>query len=323
MHNEIYSTYWKKRYKHYFLREILENKIIKDRLGIETKKSKLFFGKELPNDEETNMLIYEAIVSGKPFAMIRPGNAEFSFAVEWEEEKLFGKRIYKRRANNWENNIRTYGNRSDEYNYIFRRDIAESDIFSVFPNAILEEYLVERYAQKSRVVLMSKTSPFSVKKPWTEALAGKRVLVVSIFAEYLKMQYEKREKLYKGEWKLPKFELIPVKSVWYYNEENSQFSSWFDALDYLYKEIIKHDFDIAILSCGPFAINLAPMIKRMGKQAIQYAGETQLLFGIRGQRWDDIPFFKKYYNESWIRVSPEESGISNNSSKQFDEGCYW
>ncbi|WP_051196895.1 hypothetical protein [Butyrivibrio sp. XBB1001] len=324
MNLEIYDSYWKKRYKHYFVREIIEHKILRDRLGIVANSSQLFCGEKLPNVEETNRIIYDAIASGKPFAMTRPGNGEVSFAAEWEEEQLFGRRIYKRRSDNWTNNLQLFGNRTDEYNMIFRRDIADSDIFSVFQDMISEEYLAERYVNKAQFVSMSNTAPIRAKRPWSEALAGKKVLVVSIFADFLEMQYEKRSKLYNGEWQFPDFELIPVKSIWYFSKQkNSQFQTWFDALNYLYDEIMKHDFDIAILSCGSFAIHLAPMIKRAGKQAIQYAGELQMLFGIRGQRWDDHPFFSKYYNDSWIRVTPEESGVTSNNSKGLDEGCYW
>ena len=37
------------------------------------------------------------------------------------------------------------------------------------------------------------------------------------------------------------------------------------------------------------------MFKRAGKQAIQYGGALQVLFGIKGARWDNYPPYSKYY----------------------------
>ena len=49
---------------------------------------------------------------------------------------------------------------------------------------------------------------------------------------------------------------------------------------------------------------LAAYIKKLGKKSIVTAGATQLLFGIKGARWDNaetpVP-----YNDNWIR--PKES----------------
>lgn len=318
------TTKNKIRYMYYFLREIIEQKIINDRLKIKRNGS-LYFGKrQVPGVEETNRIIYDEIIGGKPFAMVRPGNGELSFALEWEEEGLFGRRLYKRRGNNWQIHKDIFKNRSDEYNELFRKDISETDVLVVFPESIREQYLVERYCPDTKVVSIFNIGPYNAQIPWTDALKGKKVLVVSQFADFLQEQYEKRDRLFNGEWQWPEFELIPVRSVWYFaKKEDDDQESWFDKLNYLYEEIMKHEFDIAILACGSFAINLAPMIKRAGKQAIQYGGELQMMFGIRGARWDDSPFFKKYYNDSWIRVSKEQVGISMQNANSLDDGCYW
>ena len=33
--------------------------------------------------------------------------------------------------------------------------------------------------------------------------------------------------------------------------------------------------------------------------AVQMSGATQLLFGIKGKRWDTHPIISKLYNEAW------------------------
>ena len=65
--------------------------------------------------------------------------------------------------------------------------------------------------------------------------------------------------------------------------------------------VYRGNFDVAILGCGPFGFHLAMEIKRMGKQAIVMGGATQILFGIKGKRWDDYPPVRRLYNEFWVR----------------------
>ncbi len=313
---------YKKRYLHYFRRDITSKILTKT----EIRKSRdlVYERRELRDVEIANKIFFDAIKSKVPFSLIRPGNGECSFALEWEEVQFFGRRLYKRRSDNWANHMNLFPDCYDDYNYAFRRDLIDADIFVMFPDFVMEEYLAERYCEKAQWLSLSNFGPITAERPWTEALKGKKVLFVSQFADYLVQQYSKRSKLYSGKWQWPEFELITVNSVWYFpQQKDSRFSSWFDALNYLYEEIMKHDFDIAILSCGAFAINLASMIKRAGKQAIQYGGELQMLFGIRGARWDKNSFFMQYYNDSWIRVAKEDVGIRLDNVKTLDDACYW
>ena len=60
--------------------------------------------------------------------------------------------------------------------------------------------------------------------------------------------------------------------------------------------------------------------KRRGKQAIHLGGPLQILFGIKGKRWDDIPSVSKFYNEYWTRPSDEETPVNNT---KVEGGCYW
>lgn len=75
-----------------------------------------------------------------------------------------------------------------------------------------------------------------------------------------------------------------------------------------------------MIGCGPFSSFLAAEFKRRGKQAIQYGGSLQILFGVRGKRWDKIPEFQKYMNEYWIR--PDQD-IAPDDKECMDQGDYW
>lgn len=103
-------------------------------------------------------------------------------------------------------------------------------------------------------------------------------------------------------------------------EKDERFQSWFEALEHMRKEIAGIDFDVAIVGCGAYGMPLAVEIKKMGKQAIHMGGATQILFGIKGARWDANSRISSMYNEHWVR--PEESERCKNS-QVVEGGCYW
>jgi hypothetical protein len=65
---------------------------------------------------------------------------------------------------------------------------------------------------------------------------------------------------------------------------------------------------------------LAAHVKRMGKKAIHMGGATQILFGIKGKRWDTHPVIGAMYNEHWVRPALED--VPQQANK-VEGGCYW
>lgn len=177
--------------------------------------------------------------------------------------------------------------------------------------------------------------PFFVKQPWTKALKGKKVLIVHPFEETIIHQYSKRNHLFKDENILPEFELITYKAVQSAAGIRPKYKDWFEALKFMADEISKIDFDICILGCGAYGLPLAAHVKRMGKKSFHIGGGLQLLFGIKGKRWDNTNYgtceFKNYtglmdkpyntlYNEYWIRPLKEDTP---KNAKNLDNGVYW
>ena len=162
-------------------------------------------------------------------------------------------------------------------------------------------------------------------KPWTAALSGKKVLVIHPFTTSIEKQYEKnRTKIFRDlqiEDMLPKFELITLKAVQSMGNSVVGFQDWFVALNYMVEECRKIDFDVALIGCGAYGFPLAAEIKRMGRIAIHLGGVTQLLFGIRGKRWDGYGgVYKKMMNEYWVRPSVEEK---IKDCDKIENACYW
>lgn len=171
------------------------------------------------------------------------------------------------------------------------------------------------------------STPLLTKSPWTLALKGKKVLVVHPFAETIKSQYARIDKVFPNNVILPDFDLKVLKSVQTAGGNKTKFKTWFDALQYMEEEIDKIDYDICLLGCGAYGFPLASHIKRKGKQAIHLGGGLQLLFGIKGRRWetvseylDQFPYAKTYYNEYWVRPSVDETPIN---AEGVEGSCYW
>ena len=140
------------------------------------------------------------------------------------------------------------------------------------------------------------------------------------FEKTIKQQYKRRNLLFNNESVLPEFELITMKPFFPLMDTNYKYNSWFESLDDMCKKISKINFDIAIIAAGPYGFHIAAHIKRTGKKAVHLGGVTQLLFGIKGKRWDNTDVEKKLYNKHWIR--PLASDTPKNSQK-IENKCYW
>jgi len=167
--------------------------------------------------------------------------------------------------------------------------------------------------------------PFWSNPPWTNALRGKKILVIHPFAQSIRMQYEKRKLLFKNKDILPEFELKTIKAVQSMGGANNDFADWFEALDYMKAETDKTDYDICLIGCGAYGFPLAAHVKRMGKKVVHLGGCLQLLFGIRGARWENPdyhPVFKytALMNDHWVRPCEEEKP---KNAEQVEGACYW
>ena len=99
-------------------------------------------------------------------------------------------------------------------------------------------------------------------------------------------------------------------------------NNWLETFKDMCKKIDKLDFDIAVLGCGSYGMPLAHYIKKIGKSSIYTGSYTQVMFGIKGKRWENAiggpP--RVYWNEHW--KWPEESETPK-SANEVEGGCYW
>ena len=161
---------------------------------------------------------------------------------------------------------------------------------------------------------------------WMPALEGKTVLVISPFEQTIKLQFPKRKELFKtgkqNNFEYPEFNLLTLKSPnTIKGNEPFPNNNWLETFEDMCKNIKELEFDIAILGCGSYGMPLAHYIKKIGKSSIYSGAYTQVMFGIKGKRWDvkGNPH-SSYWNEYW--EYPDENEIPNNS-KNVENGCYW
>lgn len=193
------------------------------------------------------------------------------------------------------------------------------DVFGVWFN-LLEDYVIHKTSPDAELVDLIGLEPYRSKNPWSKALKNKKVLVVHPFEESIQHQYAIHDKLFKDPEVLPDFELLTYKAIQTNAGGSCEYATWFDALDHMFEEIRQFNFDVAIVGCGAYGLPLAAKIKALDKQVIHLAGATQVMFGIRGARWDVRPEMQQYFNEFWIRPSENEKP---KDAKSVEGGCYW
>ena len=324
--------------------KIITLKVLRKIYGKLFKPKSTTYDRGITDPDKASEQIYNLLASGKPCMIARYGAFELASVVNCLGVKnaqhsclkyisgkspqwWWNKRLMKFMQSNagffpsTEENLMKFGEMMVE-------DSKQLDILgSWLPD---EKTMITSFNLNLTKVTLLALEPYWSKNPWSRILEGKKVLVIHPFASLIEQQYkEKRELLFDDKQVLPKFDLKTIKAVQSLSGD-CEYSDWFEALDSMKKQMDATDYDIVLLGCGAYGFPLAAHAKRMGKQAVHLGGALQLLFGIRGKRWDDPNYgiqefgkqntYKTLFNDSW--VYPSASYIPSNA-KQVEGGCYW
>lgn len=197
------------------------------------------------------------------------------------------------------------------------------------PLAVPEKTLLDNFCPMAPRIPLRSLEPYysSVDYCWTKALENQKVCVVSSFAETMAEQIKVAEKIWpQRAYILPNAEWSFVRS--YYPpsiakgecEWPSGIATWKSAVDYLYKEIMKTGARIVLLGCGALAMPLGARLKKQGKICIVMGGAIQVMFGIKGRRWENHSYISELFNDDWMY--PSDSEVPG-GAKQIEGGCYW
>jgi hypothetical protein len=288
------------------------------------QEKKTYCGKRILSDAEANHFIAKKVAEGKPFMAARMGGHELRTTYHhYLTNKPYSEQIT--------HGMFTFAGffPADEKNLTRFAELMFSSIKEVDVMGIWfyegEEEMCQKFCPDAEFVYPKGLEPYYFpENPWSQHLAGKKVLVIHPFEDSIKQQYaHNRTKLFATAPKvLPEFELKTIKAVQSVAGigAGSGFATWFDAYDHMCNQMVKTDYDVAIIGAGAYGFPLAGFAKQQGKQAIHMGGATQLLFGVLGQRWMDRDDVNHYFNDSWKRPSPHETP---EKAQIVENACYW
>jgi hypothetical protein len=287
--------------------------------------------------ELVSRIIYDKLVDDQPCMIARFGSNELLCLITYLGVKANNRNIISyiaNKSNAWwwnEENLKNmhlvagffppHEDKFRKFCELMLPDIPQVDVLaSWLPNeGFFKEEL--RNCHKINFELLN---PYFSEIPWTKGLEGKKVLVVHPFAQAIELQYKKRNLLFENNL-LPEFKLETIQAVLSLADNPTRFNDWFEALDYMKAEIDKCDYDICLIGCGAYGFSLAAHVKRNGKKAVHLGGSLQLLFGIKGKRWEDPNYnpifnYARLMNEHWIY--PDEDSKPKNANV-VEGACYW
>lgn len=301
----------------------------KTNIGDNMIKDNVYANKKVLNELETSEVIQNAILDNRPYMASRFGGNELNAMISGIRDKY---PVYLYEKHKRKNTLAPFFdgagffprnvNLVPKFSEIMIDSCKSIDLLGAWGLPHEEEVINKYLNNEVEITRLGCLEPYSnCSSPWSSALEGKKVLVVHPFASTIKKQYEKHRDIFPGTNVLPDMELIVYKAVQTAaGAKDRRFYNWFQALEYMYNEIKIIDFDVAILGCGAYGMPLAAKLKNDGKIAIHLGGATQVLFGIKGNRWDNNEYISAFYNDNWCRPSKDETP---KNVKVVENGCYW
>ncbi len=282
------------------------------------------YSRPILNQTEANQLLFSRVKSGEPFMASRLGSSELNCLRHYLFHRQGGRHPYPVTT------AAVMGTSAglfpltdaalDEFCRVYLDGISQADAMGIW--YYHDENRVLATVSPHAVLIQPRAlEPYYHSEPWSRALNGKQVLVIHPFAESIREQFEnKRTLLFDNQEILPAFRLHTIKAVQSIAGEPTGFATWFDALESMKNAMDAIEYDIGIIGAGAYGLPLAAYAKQSGKSAIHMGGATQILFGIKGRRWDDHDVISNLYNNFWIRPKQSETPQRCNS---VEDGCYW
>jgi hypothetical protein len=284
----------------------------------------------LLSEEQLHTEVAAAIGRAGPFLLGRPGSFEAKLVNEYLDFRAHRVAPRDYGEHRWRNIAATGGfplrtpSEVDEFATDYLSAAVQSDILAVWQSGIIGSGELLRRCRA--FVRLADIEPHlaAVKgiRPWTQALLGLRVLIVHPFRQSITSQFQRRSEVPAIEAIFPDCRVeVVVPPQTYAGLGGDASLGWAEHLQRTRESIAAADFDVAIVGAGPYGLPLAAFVKQLGKPAIHLGGATQLLFAIRGGRWDQSELHARFIDETWIRPLPEETppGASG-----FEHGSpYW
>ena len=182
------------------------------------------------------------------------------------------------------------------------------------------DYITTTY-NKDKIWAFSFDIYHYLHNPWTHALRGKRLLIISPFIDSIKLKIDNRKEIY-GVDLFPECEFVFIKPPQTQGDEPSEeFNIELDKFK-IELEKIKDTFDVALVSCGGYGNLVCSLLYDMNRSAIYIGGVLQMYFGIYGKRWmrERKDILNMHLNNNWTRPGQLERP---RSFEKVEDSCYW
>lgn len=164
-------------------------------------------------------------------------------------------------------------------------------------------------------------------EPWTQSLKGKRLLIVSAFAETMEKQVRggNMRKAYDGVDLFPDCTFTFIKPPMGMADSHVQDYVTEMALFRKRLDKLRDKYDVALVSCGGIGNAVCDYIFTAHKKSAVYVGGVlAMYFGILGKRWEDerADIVKMFVNgnDAWTRPADHERP---NGFLKVENGAYW
>ena len=207
---------------------------------------------------------------------------------------------------------------------------AAADIFAsgwYAPIKVREQEMLKQIGFRGQQCVLRALEPYywPVEERWSRALDGQKVCVVSSFTDTIRGQLAKGAKVWgkeaiwpAAEWSFVKTGYAPSLALGRAGWE-CEAESWESCVEYVVAEVLKTGARVVIIGCGGLAMVIAGRLKAEGKICIVMGGATQVLFGIKGRRWEGHQI-SGFWNSEWVGPSASETPAG---ASEVERGCYW
>ena len=295
-------------------------------------------------DTRVNEFVSNAIENSTPFSIGKVGQIEAETILSFQQGILQSRQAFGTKQSKPEPRItkQIYENAGvfpndnggiEVFSRLYQHAMSACDILSVsYPWLIPgwgEHLGICRGSKTNQISCrISATEPFFVHNPFTRQLAHKKVTVITPFADSFKKQIKKRTEI----WGDRADDFLPKTTSWTFIKSPLSAGimepvddDWESMIQRLVRECFPSDKeiewpDVILAGCGPGGLCLCQEAKERGRVGVSMGGGLQILFGVRGKRWDENKKFQKFFNDAWIRPSGEERPPEN---IRVERGCYW
>ena len=249
--------------------------------------------------------VRQKFLDNKGYNIIRVGECELRSIMKNDNQNLF-------------TNAGFYGDahqlqkwKGDYIKAIIDADIL-MDVYSCNSFKITSKLLIDLNIWKNTIPYWEEDLQFWIDV--CDTLVDHEICIISYFANEMKSQSKKMSKIH-GRPMNNKFSFIEAYNTIKGNEPHKDF---FETLDVMKKKIDESTAKYFLVSCGCYGLLLCDYIKKKNKNAIYVGGQLQLLFGLKGARWDKRDSIKSLYNNHWKYPKKKPKGWDN-----VENGCYW